>query len=104
MSIFIAALHFNSIFFLPSDKLFPGLDIARLAVRNEAICAKLITAECFQQILENLQSVPANQLMTIRLLANMLSHEWGRSIVESKCNNIVHLLNKITKGTNNLQV
>lgn len=84
--------------------LFPVLDIARLAVRNEEICAKLATPEVLKQIKSYLDSSPANQLMVIRLFGNMMMHTRGRSMLDSHYNEIISGLDKITKGSANLQV
>lgn len=84
--------------------LFPVLDIARLAVRNEAICIKLATAEVLCQMESYLESSPANQLMVIRLFVNMMMHARGRCMLDSQYNAIITALDKITKGSANLQV
>lgn len=95
---------FNNIFYSFADMLFPVLDIARLAVLNESICIKLATADVLCQMESCLESSPANQLMVIRLFVNMMIHARGRCMLDSHYNAIVAGLDKITKGSSNLQV
>lgn len=47
---------------------------------------------------------PANQLMAIRCVANMMAHGWGRGVIESRLADIFHKLNHIRAGSGNLQI
>jgi phospholipase A-2-activating protein len=71
--------------FCITDILFPVLDITRLAVRNEAINSDLCSGDTGDQLIGHLRhflsdSVTANQVMSIRILCNMLSHPAGEAL------------------------
>lgn len=55
-----------------SEKLFPVLDILRLAVCDANKSAQILTPEIMDIVLANVTIAPANQLMSIRVLNNML--------------------------------
>lgn len=88
----------------PKDKRFPVLDVARLAVRNQGTCTLLGASDFINLITVNLTSLPANQLMSIRALNNMMIHGWGRGLVETKIDEITNQISSITQGTSNLQI
>lgn len=88
----------------PKEIRFPVLDVIRLAVRNQETCTMLGGAEFLTCITENMLSTPPNQLMAIRTLNNMMTHGWGRGLVEIKINEICDNLSTIRSGTVNLQV
>lgn len=87
----------------PDQYLFPVLDIIRLSVRHETTCAKLGAIELVDYIIQRLLTTPANQLMSIRALCNMMLHETGKSLVEIKMNDLCNMISNISQGTVNLQ-
>lgn len=88
----------------PKELLFPVLDITRLAVRHQSISSQLGTLDFVNLLVDNIKIAPANQLMSIRCLANLLTHGWGRGLVESQLPVILHELNVIKKGSGNLEI
>lgn len=88
----------------PKEILFPILDVARLAVRDQGVCTKLANASFLQLIVDNINHGPANQLMAVRCICNMMSHGWGRGIVEDRLGDIFDKLNQSTSGSANLQI
>lgn len=88
----------------PKEKLFPVLDVIRLAVRYQGTCTLLGATDFVKSLVENLTTTPANQLMSIRALNNMMIHGWGRGLVETKINEIIEFTASITQGTVNLQI
>lgn len=86
------------------ENLFPVLDIMRLAVCDPQLCVKLITPEVFNIIIQNISVPPANQLMSIRILSNMLSHEYGRGIIQTGLAEILEAIRTTKKGSANLQI
>lgn len=95
-----AIANFRKIMHWPNDKLFPLLDVLRLAVRNKLVCEIL---EPVDYIVEKLNTTAANQLMSIRALSNMLNHEYGKNVIQSKINDICDSISKISQGNGNLQ-
>lgn len=94
-------IHFSFIFV---ESLFPVLDILRMAVCDANVCAKLVTPDTLNLIIQNISVPPANQLMSIRILLNMLSHGYGRGLIESRLTNILVAMTATKKGSANLQV
>lgn len=94
---------FLSFCFIP-EKLFPVLDITRLAVKDQTVCSKFVTADILSIIVQNISHPPANQLMSIRCLGNMMSHGYGRGLVETCLLKILHSIICIVAGSANLQV
>lgn len=90
--------------FIFTENLFPVLDILRMAVCDSNVCAKLITQDTLNLIIQNISAPPANQLMSIRILLNMLSSGYGRGIIESCLTNILVAICATKKGSANLQV
>lgn len=88
----------------PKEILFPVLDVARLAVRDQGVCTKLANASFLELIVDNLRHGPANQLMAVRCICNMMSHGWGRGLVEDRLADIFNQLNRSTAGSPNLQI
>lgn len=88
----------------PKEILFPVLDITRLAVRHQSISSKLGTNDLINLLIDNIKVPPANQLMSIRCLANLLTHGYGRGLVESQLSAILTQLNLIKKGSANLEI
>lgn len=80
------------------------LDIVRLAVRDQTVCTKLASSDFLNLLIENMGNGPANQLMAIRCFANMMSHGWGRGIIETRLRDIFTKLNRIMSGSANLQI
>jgi phospholipase A-2-activating protein len=72
--------------FCITDIVFPVLDVIRLAVRNEAINSDLCSGGMGDQLIGHLRqfllsdSVTANQMLSIRILCNMLSHPDGEAL------------------------
>ncbi|XP_043269766.1 phospholipase A-2-activating protein [Venturia canescens] len=66
----------------PPQVAFPSLDVARLAVLRKTVNKILCTEEMWQLVEPHLKSdaVPANQMLTFRLLANMFVHEIGERL------------------------
>ncbi|GLG99497.1 Lissencephaly-1 homolog [Gryllus bimaculatus] len=71
----------------PQDILFPVLDVTRLAVRNEEVNKELCSGETGNQMFSYLQkflvpgSSSTNQMLTLRILSNMLAHPSGEQLV-----------------------
>lgn len=80
------------------------MDVVRLAVRDANVCAKLMTPEILNIVVQNMNVAPANQLMSIRTLGNMLSHGYGRGLLETIFTNVLVGLSQIKKGSANLQI
>jgi phospholipase A-2-activating protein len=94
---------FTQIMNWPNEKLFPVLDILRLAIRNEATCGKLGTFDIIEYLTKRLTTTSANQLMSIRAFSNMSLHETGKILIESRINDICNLISSIAQGNANLQ-
>ncbi|XP_031618789.1 phospholipase A-2-activating protein [Contarinia nasturtii] len=88
----------------PNERLFPVLDIFRLAVCDETSCTELITPDVLNIIIQNVGIPPANQLMSIRALSNMLGHSYGRSHIDSCLANVLVAVSTTKKGSANLQI
>lgn len=87
----------------PKEKLFPVLDVIRLAIRNENFCLLMEGSVLMDYLIQRLNTTAANQLMIIRALSNMLLHELGKNLVNFKLNDICNMISAITQGTGNLQ-
>jgi phospholipase A-2-activating protein len=87
----------------PNEKLFPILDVIRMAVRSAEFCSKFSSMELVEFIKEKIPTNAANQLMSIRAICNMMKHETGREVVKYVSNDIIPLLTKIRQGTATLQ-
>lgn len=75
-----------------------------MAVCDPNVCAKLITPDALNLIIQNICVPPANQLMSIRILLNMLNNGFGRGLVETCLTNILVALNATKNGSANLQI
>lgn len=75
-----------------------------MAVCDANVCANLITKDTLNLIIQNISVPPANQLMSIRTLLNMLSHGYGRGLIESCLTNILIAISATKKGSANLQI
>lgn len=75
-----------------------------MAVCDPNVCVKLMTQDTLNLIIQNIGVPPANQLMSIRVILNMLSHGYGRGLIESCLANILRAINATKKGSANLQV
>lgn len=75
-----------------------------MAIRDQSLCNKLITPHVLNIIIDNLNKLPANQLMSVRCLSNMMVHDFGRKLVETSALKIVCSLSAIRNGNANLQV
>lgn len=92
------------IFYLSQENLFPVLDVLRLAVCDVNVCSKLITPDILNLIIQNISIPPANQLMSIRILSNMLSHGYGRGLIETCLTNVLVAISTTKEGSANLQI
>lgn len=88
----------------PPEKLFPVLDVIRLALRNAEFCTKLGGFELLEFISQRISTNAANQLMSVRALCNMMTHKTGRDLVDLKLRNFIRLIAEIRQGTANLQI
>lgn len=76
----------KQLFEWPRDIVFPVLDVTRLAVRNAAINSDLCSGQMGDQLIDHLQrflqpdSLPANQMLSVRTLCNMLTHPEGEAL------------------------
>lgn len=75
-----------------------------MAVCDPNVCAKLITQDILNLIIQNIGVGPANQLMSIRILLNMLSSGYGRGLIESCLTNVLVAISTTKKGSTNLQI
>ena len=80
------------------------LDVARLSIRNEHIFISLNPNTFLDRILENLNGVAANQLMSVRCLVNLMVHNTGRQNILLQLEKIVKFLKNIQTGSINLQL
>lgn len=80
------------------------LDILRLAVCNASFCSKLVTQEVLNLIIQNISIPPANQLMSVRILSNILCHEYGRALIENHLANVLVAISSTKCGSANLQI
>ncbi|XP_063701799.1 phospholipase A-2-activating protein [Culicoides brevitarsis] len=84
----------------PQDCLFPVLDVIRLAIRTEQVCSKIVNFELLTIIIENLEagSPAANRIMAIRCLSNMITHRWGRCMIDAKFEGIMNGVRGVKSG------
>lgn len=75
-----------------------------MAVCDSNVCAKLLTPDIQNLIIQNIGVPPANQLMSIRTVLNMLSNGYGRGLVESCLTNMLVAINATKSGSVNLQI
>lgn len=88
------------------------LDVMRLAVRNAAIndhlCAKSEGDELWTLLERHLvpSALPANQMLTVRITCNMMSHPCGEALVISKRHQLLAALRQLAsnKANKTLQV
>lgn len=90
--------------FLYTENLFPVLDMMRLAVCDANASSQLITPDVINLIIQNINVPPANQLMSIRILSNMLIHGYGRGLIETCMPNVLVAISTTKKGSANLQI
>ncbi|XP_011866365.1 PREDICTED: phospholipase A-2-activating protein [Vollenhovia emeryi] len=66
----------------PNDTVFPVLDIARLTILHKEVNDELCTEELIPIIRRHIKSdaFPCNQMLTFRLIANMVQHEKGEKL------------------------
>lgn len=76
----------------------------RLAVRDANVCSQLISPDILNLIVQNVNVAPANQLMSIRCLSNMLIHGYGRGLIETCLTNVLVAISSTKKGSTNLQM
>ena len=115
------------------ELLFPALDATRLTIRNEYVNKDLFDSENFGPIimrilLENLGpgwkinslelfylktlfiliyfigNLPANQLLTLRVLVNAFAHKQGESLVLKEHESILNILICLENFNKNIQV
>lgn len=87
----------------PAEKLFPVLDVIRLAVRTQEFCTKLGGFELLDFISQRIPTNAANQLMSVRALCNLMTHKTGRELVNIRLRDFIQLVSQIRQGTANLQ-
>jgi phospholipase A-2-activating protein len=87
----------------PKDMLFPVLDVIRLSVKFHETCEKLGGIDLIDFLIRHLSTTPANQLMSARALSNILTHALGRTLIESRFNDICTSLSSVHQGNANLQ-
>lgn len=102
--VFIHLRVVHYIIFFSTENLFPVLDILRLGVCEANISSQIITPDVLKLIIQNIDVPPANQLMSIRILSNMLAHGYGRGLIETCMQNILVTISTIRKGSANLQI
>lgn len=74
-----------------------------MAVRNANACAELVTPDILNLIVQNVGAGPANQLMSIRCLSNMLIHEIGRALIGTFLPNVLVAVSTTKGGSSNMQ-
>lgn len=86
-------------FFL--DKIFPVLDLLRIAVLTPGV-AKAISGPITQSVLENClgQENPTNQMLVLRLFCNLFASENG-SLMTKQSEIVSKVLTNLSKGKNN---
>lgn len=102
-----AITHFTHMLNWPIEKLFPVLDIFRMAVKNESIFSSFdfSHSSIIDKTLKSaIVSLPANQLMGMRLLCNMQFHETGKLYVQQNLAEFIDCLEKVSNGNGNLQI
>lgn len=89
----------------PQEYLFPVLDITRLAIRDEQVCMAIGNFELLEIVLKNLETgVPgANKIMAVRCLSNMVTHKWGRGLLEAKYDLLLNAVKNMKAGNVSLQ-
>lgn len=104
----IAAIpHFTHMLNWPIEKLFPVLDIFRMAVKNESIFSSFDFSHSSiidKTLKAAIVSLPANQLMAMRSLCNMQFHETGKLYIQQNLAEFLDLLDKVSNGNGNLQI
>lgn len=81
-----------------TDIVFPVLDITRLAVRNATVNAVLCPGEMGDKLIRRLErflmsdSLAANQMLSIRIVCNMLSHPEGESLFRRNKNYLLSVV------------
>lgn len=91
----------------PDNLLFPVLDIARLSVLHKNVNSKLCNEELFAAVKKHLQkdADPPNQMLTLRLLANMFHHEEGEKLCLRFAKDVLQAVEELsTVGNKNNQV
>lgn len=78
--------------------------MVRLAVCDANVCSKLINQDVLNLIIQNISVPPANQLMSIRILSNMLTHGFGRGLIETCLPNVLVAISTTKNGSANLQI
>lgn len=72
--------------------------------RDEISCAAVIRPETVNTFVQNVgYEAIGNKLMSIRSLSNMLTHKFGREMVDAFLPNVLVALSAIKSGTKNLQ-
>uniref|UniRef100_U5EYL3 Putative phospholipase a2-activating protein n=1 Tax=Corethrella appendiculata TaxID=1370023 RepID=U5EYL3_9DIPT len=94
------------LFTWPAEKLFPILDMTRLIVKDPTVCEELLENNFIDTIIDSINSLPPNQLMSIRCLVNILASksDESRSIIVNNLRKIFDKLQNISSGTANLQI
>ncbi|XP_041976319.1 phospholipase A-2-activating protein [Aricia agestis] len=94
----------------PKDILFPALDITRLAVRNKSVNGQLFDTSFGPKFMEFLLSLltpdnlPANQMLSMRVMVNAFSDLPGEMMVLAARESIAHALLCLNKLSNNAQI
>uniref|UniRef100_S4PA79 Phospholipase A-2-activating protein n=2 Tax=Pararge aegeria TaxID=116150 RepID=S4PA79_9NEOP len=94
----------------PKEILFPVLDITRLAVRNKEINGQIFDNHHGPNFVKYLltlltpDNLPANQMLTMRVLVNAFSDLPGEMLVLAARESVVHAIISLTQLNNNTQI
>lgn len=75
-----------------------------MAVCDANTCVQLISDDILQLVIQNIDVPPANQLMSLRILSNMLMHGHGRTLIKGGLDNALAAIGNTKKGSPNLQI
>ncbi|CAH2075514.1 unnamed protein product, partial [Iphiclides podalirius] len=94
----------------PKEILFPVLDITRLAIRRKDINGQIFDTTFGPNFVKYLlsllspESLPANQMLTMRVLVNAFSDLPGEMLVLAARESVVHCIICLTQLSNNAQI
>lgn len=98
-------------FHLLVDKVFPALDILRVALRNSTINEYFCSSKKGPELLEHLvtfldsQQSVTNQMLALRGLANLTAHPGGQELLLSNSENLIPVVSLTCGNKNgNLQI
>lgn len=94
-----------------TDKVFPCIDVMRVALRNPAVNKHFCNAKTGPGFLEHLfkfldpEQSATNQTVALRALANLLSHGDGQNLMIANCHNVMPVVTKAGENRDkNVQV